>query len=387
MTLDAIRAAGPSTRAVHAGEALDPAAGAHGVPLYQNTTYGFHSYEQIEAWEAGAPHFMYARDGSPTVRCLELKIADLEGAEGSIGAATGMAAISGTLLHLVPAGGHLIASSHLYPVSHRLLCNDLARYGATVSFVDTTDPDAAAAAIRPETRAVYVEAFSNPSLLVTDIDALAAITRPRGIPLVVDNTFLSPALLQPLRHGADIVLHSATKYISGHGNVVAGIVSGQQEMIAQIAGTLSRLGGTMSPFSAWTLLSGVKTLPLRMERHSANALRLAELLAAHPAVASVSYPGLPGHPHHAVAKRLVGDRGYGGMLSFHLSGGEDAQRRFINALQLPTLAVSLGDVGTLIWPFRGYGSDPGVIRLSVGIEDVADLEADFGAALDGIGDV
>lgn len=375
------RHGGIQTRAIHAGEALDPATGAHGVPLYQNTTYGFHSYEQIEAWEAGAPHFMYARDGSPTVRCLELKVAELEGAEAAVGTATGMAAISGTLLHLVPAGGHLVASSHLYTISHRLLCTDLERYGASVTFVDSTDPEAVAAAIRPETRAVYVETFSNPGLLVSDLDALSTITRPRGIPLVVDNTFLSPALLQPLRHGADIVLHSATKYLSGHGNVVAGIISGRREVISAIVGTLSRLGGTMSPFSAWLLLSGIKTLPLRIERQSANALRLAQLLAAHPAVASVSYPGLPDHPQHAIAQRLVEDRGYGGMLSFSLAGGDDASRGFLNALELPTIAVSLGDVGTLIWPFRHSE----VIRLSVGIEDIADLETDFTAALDGIG--
>ncbi|HEV2108801.1 MAG TPA: aminotransferase class I/II-fold pyridoxal phosphate-dependent enzyme [Thermomicrobiales bacterium] len=375
------RHSGIQTRAIHAGEALDPAPGAHGVPLYQNTTYGFHSYEQIEAWEAGAPHFMYARDGSPTVRCLELKVAELEGAEAAVGTATGMAAISGTLLHLVPAGGHLAASNHIYSISHRLLCTDLERYGASVTFVDSTDPEAVAAAIRPETRAVYVETFSNPGLLVSDLDALSTITRPRGIPLVVDNTFLSPALLQPLRHGADIVLHSATKYLSGHGNVVAGIISGRREVISAIAGTLSRLGGTMSPFSAWLLLSGIKTLPLRIERQSANALRLAQLLAAHPAVASVSYPGLPDHPQHAIAQRLVEDRGYGGMLSFSLAGGDDASRGFLNALELPTIAVSLGDVGTLIWPFRHSE----VIRLSVGIEDIADLETDFTAALDGIG--
>ncbi len=378
------RHSGIQTRAVHAGEALDPTTGAHGVPLYQNATYGFHSYEQIEAWEAGTPHFMYARDGSPTVRCLELKLADLEGAEAAVGTATGMAAVSGTLLHLVPAGGHLVASNHIYSISHRLLCTDLERYGASVTFVDSTDPEAVAAAIRPEPRAVYDETVSNPGLLVSDLDALSTITRPRGIPLVVDNTFLSPALLQPLRHGADIVLHSATKYLSGHGNVVAGIISGQREVISAIAGTLSRLGGTMSPFSAWLLLSGIKTLPLRIERHSANALRLAQLLAAHPAVASVSYPGLPDHPQHAVAQRLVEDRGYGGMLSFSLAGGAEASRGFLNALELPTIAVSLGDAGSLIWPFRAYGSDPGVIRLSVGIEDIADLEADFQAALDGI---
>jgi methionine-gamma-lyase len=380
MPLRTDRAAGLNTRAIHAGEALDPAAGAHGVPLYQNATYGFHSYEQIEAWEAGAPHFMYARDGSPTVRCLELKVADLEGAEATVGAATGMAAISGTLMHLVPSGGHLVASSHLYPISRRLLCTDLERYGASVTFVDSTEPDAVAAAVRPETRAVFIETFSNPGLLVSDLDALSAITHPRGIPLVVDNTFLSPALLQPLQHGADLVLHSATKYISGHGNVVAGMVSGGKTLISGIAGTLSRLGGTMSPFSAWTLLSGIKTLPLRMERHCANALRLAQLLEAHPAVATISYPGLHSHSHHTVAHRLVGDRGYGGMLSFTLAGGDPALRRFLNALEIPTIAVSLGDVSTLIWPFR----DAEVIRLSVGIEDIADLEADFMATLDGL---
>ncbi|MBA2755173.1 MAG: PLP-dependent transferase [Chloroflexia bacterium] len=373
--------AGLNTRCIHAGEALDPSTGAYGVPLYANTTYGFHSYEQVEAWEAGAPHFHYARDGSPTVRCFELKMADLEGAEAAVGTATGMAAISGTLLHLVPAGKHLVASEHIYPITRRLLCEDLARWGATVSFVDGTDPAAVGEAIRPETAAIYVEACSNPALRVPDLDALGEVARDRDVPLVVDATFLSPALLRPLEHGAGIVLHSATKYLSGHGNVVAGIVCGQRDTIAGIAASLSRLGATMSPFAAWLLLAGIKTLPLRIERHVTNALALARLLEAHPAVAHVSYPGLDCHPDHAVATRLLGDRGSGGMVSFGLAGGKPALRAFLNTLYIPTIAVSLGDVGSLIWPFSG--SD--LIRFSVGTEDLPDLTADLTRALDAAG--
>ncbi len=373
--------AGLNTRCIHAGEALDPSTGAHGVPLYANTTYGFHSYEQVEAWEAGAPHFHYARDGSPTVRCFELKMADLEGAEAAVGTATGMAAISGTLLHLVPAGKHLVASEHIYPITRRLLCEDLVRWGATVSFVDGTDPAAVGEAIRPETGAIYVEACSNPALRVPDLDALGEVARDRDVPLVVDATFLSPALLRPLEHGAGIVLHSATKYLSGHGNVVAGIVCGQRDTIAGIAASLSRLGATMSPFAAWLLLAGIKTLPLRIERHVTNALALARLLEAHPAVAHVSYPGLDCHPDHAVATRLLGDRGSGGMVSFGLAGGKPALRAFLNTLYIPTIAVSLGDVGSLIWPFSG--SD--LIRFSVGTEDLPDLTADLTRALDAAG--
>lgn len=390
---------GFGTRSVHAGEAPDPTTGAFGVPIYQNTTYAFGSYDELEALRAGrAPHFVYARDGNPTTRSLEVKLAALEGAETAVAAASGMAAISATLLHLIPCGAHLVASADVYAVTQDTIREELAAHGAAATFVDFADLAAVAAAIRPETRALYTEVFSNPALRVADLDALAALAHDRGLPLIVDNTFLSPAVLRPIEHGVDIVLHSATKYLSGHGNVVGGVVCGRRAAIAPIARTLSHLGGTLSPFSAWLLLSGAKTLGLRLERHCANALHLARFLTAQPAVARVHYPGLPDDPGHAVARRLVGDR-FGGMLSFSLHGGAAALKPFLNALDLCTLAVSLGDCGTLIWPFeegKGKACDADkdasaaggalpLLRLSVGIEDAADLEADLALALATVG--
>jgi methionine-gamma-lyase len=367
---------GLSTRSIHAGEAPDPSTGAHGVPIYQNATFAFRSYEGVEAWREGAPHYLYARDGNPTVRCLELKLANLEGAEDAVATGTGMAAISATLLHLLAGGGHLVASGDVYAVTKEFLQRDLPAFGATVTFADFTDAGAVEATITPQTRALFCEPFSNPLLKVAALPAIAGLAAERSIPLVVDNTFLSPALLRPLEHGATVVLHSATKYLSGHGNVLGGVICGSKAMVTEIRGLLSRLGGTMGAFPAWVLLHGAKTLPMRAEWHSANALALAKLLAAHPAVAAVHYPGLATHPRHEIACQLVGDR-YGGMLAFELVGGEEAVGPFLDALELPTIAVSLGDVSTLIWPIAGRG----VLRLSVGLEDVVDLEADFSNAL------
>ncbi len=377
---------GIQTRSIHAGEALDPSTGAVGVPLYQNATYGFRSYAQVEAWRDGAPHFLYAREGNPTVRCLELKVADLEGAEAAVGTATGMAALSATLLHLLPAGAHLVASTHLYATTRSFLCDTLASHGVAVDVADFADPVAVAAAVTPRTRALLCEAFSNPTLRVADIAAAGEVARAAGATLVVDNTFLSPALLRPLAHGADVVVHSATKYLSGHGYTLGGVVAGRRDLVAGVTRTLSALGATMPSFAAWLLLAGAKTLPLRVERHSTNAARLARLLAAHPAVAAVYYPGLPDDPGHAVARHLVGadapgiapETRFGGMLAFRLAGGNAAVGPVLDALRLPTIAVSLGDCASLIWPVDGTG----LVRLSVGLEDIADLEADFAQALD-----
>lgn len=365
-----------ATRSIHAGEALDPSTGAHGVPIYQNATFGFRSYESVEAWREGAPHFLYARDGNPTVRCLELKLANLEGTEDAVATGTGMAAISGALLQLLAGGGHLVASGDVYAVTKELLQRDLPALGATVTLADFTDPATVEAALTPQTRALFCEPFSNPLLTVADVPAIAQLARARGIPLVVDNTFLSPALLRPVEHGATVVVHSATKYLSGHGNALGGVICGPKAMVREMRGLLSRLGGTMDAFPAWLLLHGAKTLPMRIERHSAHALALAELLAAHPAVAAVHYPGLTAHPGHVIARRLAGNH-FGGMLAFELAGGEAAVRPFLNALELPTIAVSLGDVSTLIWPIAGSGK----LRLSVGLEDLSDLAADFTNAL------
>jgi cystathionine beta-lyase/cystathionine gamma-synthase len=241
--------------------------------------------------------------------------------------------------------------------------------------VDFSDLAAVEAAITPGTRALFTESFSNPLLKAPDLPALGELAARRGVPLVIDNTFLSPALLRPLEFGATVVVHSATKYLSGHGNVLGGVISGARDRIGGMRRHLVRMGGTMGAFSAWVLVNGIKTLPLRVERHSDNAAALARLLADHPSVAVVHYPGLATHPNHAIARSLVGNR-FGGMLAFALAGGEPAVKPFLDALTLPTIAVSLGDAGSLIWPLGN-----GTIRLSVGLEDIADLESDFRNAL------
>ena len=371
---------GFATRCIHAGEAPDPSTGAHGVPLYQNVTYAFRSAEQVEAMRAGeVPHFTYSPRGNPTVRCLELKMANLEEAETAVATASGKAAIGATLLSLLADGGHVVASDELYEMTRACLERDLPSYGGRATFVDASDLAAIEAAIEPGTQAIYVEPVSNPLLRVADIPAIAEIAHRHGLLLVVDNTFLSPALLRPLPLGADIVLHSATKYLSGHGQVQGGFVCGRRDAVERIRGKMMMLGGQMPPFAAWTLLASIKTLPLRMERHGANALAVARQLAAHPAVAGVNYPGLECHPSHEVACRMLdgGRLGFGGMVSFTLEGGRAASGRFLNALSLCTIAVSLGDASTLVWPWH----DRDLIRLSVGIEDGTDLERDIAAGL------
>jgi cystathionine beta-lyase/cystathionine gamma-synthase len=283
------------------------------------------------------------------------------------------------VLHLLAGGGHVVASDTLYPIAREFFRDGLCDYGAAAAMIDTSDLDAVRAAIRPETRAIYVETFSNPTLAVMDIPALAAIAHGAGLPLVVDNTFLSPALYRPLEDGADLVIHSATKYLSGHGNLLGGVIAGSREAIAAMRHRMEQLGGVMTPQNAWLLMHGVKTLPLRMAQHSVSALAVAEAMAAHPAVATVNYPGLPGHPGHALAARMTGGR-FSGMVSLRLVDHERSRNVFLDALTIPFRAVSLGDVASLIWPF----DKDGVIRLSVGIEDTEDLVADIAQALDAV---
>jgi methionine-gamma-lyase len=376
-------AAGFSTRCIHAGESPDPTTGAHGVPLYQNVTFAFETNGQVEAMRNGErPHFTYSPRGNPTVRCLELKIADLEGTETSIAMSSGMAAISSVLLTLLADGGHLVASDQLYDLTSDFIRDDLPALGGSASFVDLSDVDAIQGVITQQTRAIYAEPFSNPLLRVSDIRLLARIAHENNLLLVVDNTFLSPALLRPVPLGADIVLHSATKYLSGNGQVQGGVVSGPRRIIDPIRSRALHLGAAMSPFAAWLLLAGIHTLPLRMERHSENASRLADLLAAHPAVAEVHYPGLRSDPGHALAasQLCAGQHHFGGMIAFTLSAGRDGIGPFLDTLELCTIAVSLGDSSTLVWPWP-CGN---LIRISTGLEDFADLEVDFVPALSAV---
>jgi cystathionine beta-lyase/cystathionine gamma-synthase len=293
-----------------------------------------------------------------------------------------MAAISSVLLTLLADGGHLVASDQLYDLTRDFLCEDLGALGGSATLVDLSDTDAIRDAMTPQTRAIYVESFSNPLLRVTDIRLLARTAHENDLVLVVDNTFLSPALLRPAALGADVVLHSATKYLSGNGQVQGGVVSGSRRLIDPIRSRALRLGAAMSPFAAWLLLAGIHTLPLRMERHSENASRLAKVLAAHPAVAEVHYPGLSSDPGHALAASLLGadeDR-RGGMIAFTLAGGREVVGRFVDTLEMCTIAVSLGDSSTLVWPWPCSN----LIRISTGLEDFVDLEADISRALNAI---
>ena len=373
---------GLGTRCIHAGEAPDPTTGAHGVPLYQNVTYAFETHRQVEAMRSGErPHFTYSPRANPTVRCLEAKLANLEGTESSVAFSSGMAAISGTLLTVLAGGGHIVASDHLYDQTRSFLADELACFGASATFVDLSDPSAMSGAITPRTRAIYAEPFSNPYLRVADLRNLADLAQRHGIVLIVDNTFLSPALLRPAELGADIVLHSATKYLSGNGQVQGGIVSGPRHVIEPIRARSLLLGAALSPFAAWLLLAGTHTLSLRMERHSQNAMRLATLLATHPAIERVQYPGLESDPGHQTATSLVGcgETRFGGMISVALAGGRAAFGPFLDALRLCTIAVSLGDSSTLVWPWH----EGNLIRISTGLEDFDDLARDFTRALDG----
>lgn len=370
------------TRVIHAGEAPDPVTGAHGVPMYQNSTYAFRSAEQVEAFQNGmAPHFVYSRGGNPTVRCFELKMADLEGAARAVGAATGMAAITATLSEVLAGGGELVAANNVYFYADEFMRDDLPLTGSAVRRVDITDLAAVEAAMTPRTRAIYCETFSNPLMIAADLPGLAEIAHRHGALLIVDNTFLSPAIIRPLEHGADVVIHSATKYLTGSGQVMGGVVSGSCELIDRIDHRLVRTGGTMAPFAAWMLLAGIKTLPLRIDRHCSTANAIANLLEASPVIERVNWPALPSHPGHAVASRLVGDR-CGGLFSFWVRGGRPAANAFVNGLRLCTIAVSLGEATTLIWP-----SGDGMVRLAVGLEDPADLLADIEGGLAAAGSI
>lgn len=372
---------GFATRAIHAGEATDPATGAHNTPIYQTATYAFDSLEEKAAILSGEREgYFYSRYGNPTSHAFETKLAALEGAEAGLVSASGMGVISAALLGFVCSGGHIVASDAVYSVADEFFQFDLPRLGVEITRVDFSDLDAVRNAIQPTTRILYTEFLSNPRLKVVDIPALAEIAREHSLVSIVDNTFGTPYLFRPVEHGIDLVLHSATKYISGHGDVVAGAICGCRQYVGCVRRMVSHLGSPNSPFNSWLLLRGIKTLELRMERHCQNALVVARYLENHPDVMAVYYPGLESHPGHDIANRLTEGR-FGGMLSFEIEGGSESGQRFANALELCDHAVSLGDVSTLVWP----NSNDNLVRVSVGVETVDDILADFDRAFRRIG--
>jgi cystathionine gamma-lyase len=381
---------GFSTRAIHAGQAPDPVTGAIMTPIYATSTYVQESPGRHKGYD-------YSRSANPTRAALEACIADLENGQAGFAFASGLAAES-TILELLDAGAHVVAGDDLYGGTYRLLENVRKRSaGLKVSYVDCSDAAKVEAAMGPETRMLWVETPTNPLLKIADLEAIAAIGRRHRLVTVCDNTFSSPFLQRPLDHGIDIVFHSATKYLNGHSDVVAGVaVVSANTLHDGLAERLKYLqnavGGVLGPIDAFLVLRSLKTLPVRMERHSANAAAVAEWLLRHPRVEKVYYPGLPRHPGHAVAKRQM--HGFGGMVSAVLKGGLEAARRFLERTELFSLAESLGGVESLIeHPAimthasippevrRRIGIDDGLVRLSVGIEDVDDLIADLERAL------
>lgn len=384
---------GQATQAIHGGQQPDPAYGAVATPIYQTAAFAVDTVEQAVARAAHLEDgYSYTRNGNPTVEALAEKLTVLEGAEGGVVFGSGMGAISAMFLGLCGAGDHVVCADSLYGATYSLLTATLSRWGLQVDCVDAREPGNLARAIRPDTRLVYVESPANPTLRLVDLEAAAQLAHDRGVPLAVDNTFATSCNQLPLRLGADLVVYSATKYISGHGDTLGGAVLGRADLIRRIRNTETLIGASLSPFNAFLLLRGVQTLPLRMERHNANALEIARRLYTHPRVVHVSYPGLPSHPQHGLAVQQM--RGFGGMVAFDMAD-DDAARRVINAVRLCTRAVSLGDVKTLIsqpstmshrhlpTPVRtAAGITPGLIRLSVGLEDVEDIWDDLVMALD-----
>lgn len=390
-----MRKPGFSTRAIH--HAYDPAKneGALVPPIHLTSTFAFENTEQgMRRFAGEEPGYIYTRVGNPTVALLEARLASLEGGEAALCTASGMGAITSAIYSLVQGGDEIVADQTLYGCTFGFFHHGLARLGVTVRMVDMTRPEQVAAAITERTRLLFCESPTNPNMRIVDLAAVAAIGQARGVPLMVDNTYSTPYLQRPIELGATYVVHSATKYLGGHGDLLAGAVIGPAEALQNMRffGIKEMTGAVMSPFDAFLVLRGLKTLAIRMERHCASAATLAEKLAAHPAVAHVSYPGLADFPFHDLAKKQM--RLPGGMIALELKGGFAAGRAFMDALQLCTRAVSLGDAETLVQhpasmthstytpeEQAAHGISPGLIRLSVGLEEVEDLWADLAQAL------
>jgi cystathionine gamma-lyase len=373
----------PATRCIHAGDTQDPATGAVMPPIHTSVTF---AQEELGRNRG----YVYTRAGNPTRDALERCLAELEGGARALAFASGMAATA-TALELLDAGAHVIAPLDGYGGTFRILSEVRARSaGLKVSFVDCCDLAAIEQAIQPGTRMLWLETPTNPLLRIQDLRAAAALARRHGILTVVDSTFATPLFQRPLEHGCDIVMHSATKYLGGHSDVLGGfLVAGTAELGKRLHALRSMAGGVASPFDSYLILRGIKTLALRMERHSANAQAAAGFLEQHPRVGRVFYPGLASHPQHALAQRQMD--GFGGMLSFEIDGGPAQARVFLETLKVFTLAESLGGVESLIeHPYRmthaatahgPFASPVNLVRLSVGIESSADLVADLEQAL------
>lgn len=398
MKKEELENAGFATKAIHGG-AQKNQYGALCAPIYQTSTFIFDNAEQGgRRFALEEDGYIYTRLGNPTATIVEEKIALLEGAEAAVACSSGMGAITSAIWSCVRQGDHIIAAKTLYGCTYAFLSHGINRFGVEVTFVDTRDPENVRKAMRPNTRLIYFETPANPNMYITDIEAMAEIAHSaENCILMVDNTYATPYICQPLSFGADVVVHSATKYLNGHGDVIAGFVAGSAEFIKQVRlfGIKDMTGANINPFDSFLIARGLKTLEIRMEKHCFNAQKVAEFLVTHPAVQNVMFPGLPSFPQYELAKKQM--KLPGGMIAFELKGGIEAGKKLINSLKLLSIAVSLGDTESLIQhpasmthscytpeELKASYIAEGLVRLSVGLENNEDIIADLRQALDNL---
>ncbi len=381
------------TMLVHGDHTLDAQTGSVAPPIYMTSTFAFRNAQEGADLFAGKKEgYIYTRLSNPTIDMINNRIAQMEGAEKGLSFASGMAAISTTILTICNAGDEFISHQAVYGGTFALFTHILPRVNVKCITVDATNPENVIKAITPKTKAIYIETPSNPTMAVIDIKVMSDIAKKHNLKLIVDNTFMTPYLQQPIEFGADISLHSASKYLGGHGDIIGGMIAGDSELIGEIHHTLLDMGSCISPFNAWIIYRGMKTLHIRMERHSYNALKIAEFLEKHPAVERVCYPGLPSHPQYEIAKKQ--QKSGGGMVTFEVKGGKEAGRIVMDSVHICVLAVSLGDIDTLIQhpasmthstysdeELAEVGITPGMVRVSAGIEHYEDIIDDLDRAL------
>ncbi len=388
--------AGFSTKSVHSGERLCPLTGSIITPIYQTSNFGFTDLDSLKRVFADhSKGYFYTRYSNPTLEAVEGKIADLMGAQKALVFSSGMAALTTATMSVVSSGDHIVSAFDIYGGTFNFFTNVLPRYGVTVDLVETTDAGKLAESIRPNTKLIFFESPTNPLLKLMDISEVAKIGKKRGITTFVDNTFATPFNQKPLERGINLVMHSATKYLGGHSDLIGGVVAGGEELMRKVMSSRYVFGGISDPQSAWLLMRGVKTLKVRMEAHNQNGMQVAQFLEDHPRIDRVYYPGLKSHPQHELAKRQM--KGFGGMVSFEVRGESDALGQFLGRLRICQLAVSLGGIESLICPpaltthrrlskseRNRAGIKDNLIRLSVGIEDAQDLIGDLEGALNSI---
>lgn len=377
------------TQAVHAGEDREANFGAISVPIYPASVFALPDADAgIAIHNFEKPGYFYGRLGNPTQTALEKAMVELERGQAALALASGMAAISAAVLTVVNSGDHIVAPESMYSTTTNFLRHIEGKFGITTTFVDATDAETYATAIRPETKLFWIETPSNPLVSITDIERVAAIAKAAGITTVADNTFATPFNQRPLDLGVDAVIHSATKYLGGHSDLTAGVLVGNEELVEKARhGANKFFGGNIAPQVAWLVLRGIKTLALRMERHNSNASALANMLSSHPKAAAVFYPGLESHRNYEIAKRQM--KGFGGMIGVDV-GTADAAKDFVNRIKVCTFATSLGGVETLVQPValmthatlspeerKKAGISDGLLRISVGIEDIEDIRQDI----------